>query len=339
MSRKIFEEIKDLITESRNPATFDIDSKSTLQILKLINAEDKKVPLAIEKQIPQIAKGVELIVKAFKKGGRLFYIGAGTSGRLGVLDAAECPPTFGTDPKMIRGIIAGGYKSLVRSREGVEDNLKAAENDLKKAGLKKEDIVVGIAASKRTPYVLGALKYAQKIGARTIFIFCNPLRGLRVKPDVVISPLLGPEVVTGSTRMKAGTAQKLILNMLSTTAMIKIGKVYENLMIDLQAKSQKLKERSKRIIMQVTGVNYKQAEKYLRLSGGSVKTALVMILSNVDKKEAEKRLKKAEGLVRKALFRRLKATAREATANEFRENKKGDLCLIVQTVKPSTMPG
>jgi N-acetylmuramic acid 6-phosphate etherase len=301
LSRKVFEEIKDLITEARNPVTFDIDSKSTLQILKLINAEDKKVPLAVEKQIPQIAKGVELIVKTFKKGGRLFYIGAGTSGRLGVLDAAECPPTFGTDPKMIRGIIAGGYKSLVRSREGVEDNIKAGEKDLKKAGLTKKDVVVGIAASKRTPYVLGALKYAKKIGAKTIFIFCNPIKELKVKPDVIISPLLGPEVVTGSTRMKAGTAQKLILNMLSTTAMIKIGKVYENLMIDLQAKSQKLRERSKRIIMQVTGVNYRQAEKYLRLSGGSVKTALIMILSNVDKKEAEKRLKKVGGFVRKAV--------------------------------------
>jgi len=301
LSRKVFNELKNLITESRNPATFGIDSKSTLQILKLINAEDRKVPLAVEKQIPQIAKGVELIVKTFKKGGRLFYIGAGTSGRLGVLDAAECPPTFGTDPKMIKGIIAGGYKSLVRSREGVEDNIKAAEKDLKNAGLTKKDVVVGIAASRRTPYVLGALKYAKKVGAKTIFIFCNPIKGLKVKPDVIISPLLGPEVLTGSTRMKAGTAQKLILNMLSTTAMIKIGKVYENLMIDLQAKSQKLRERSKRIIMQVTGVNYKQAEKYLRLSGGSVKTALVMIFSNVDKKEAEKRLKKAGGFVRKAV--------------------------------------
>ena len=303
MSRKVFNELKNLITEARNPATFDIDSKSTLQILKLINAEDKKVPLAVEQQIPQIAKGVELIVKAFKKRGRLFYIGAGTSGRLGVLDAAECPPTFGTDPRMIRGIIAGGYKSLIRSKEGVEDNLKSGERDLKRVGLKKGDVIVGIAASKRTPYVLGALGYAKKIGAKTIFIFCNPIKGLKVKPDVIISPLLGPEVVTGSTRMKAGTAQKLVLNMLSTCAMIKIGKVYENLMVDLRAKSQKLKERSKRIIMQVTGVNYKQTEKYLRLSGGSVKTSLVMILSNVDKKEAEKKLRKADGFVRKAVGR------------------------------------
>jgi N-acetylmuramic acid 6-phosphate etherase len=302
LSRKVFNEIKNLITEARNPATFDIDSKSTLQILRLINAEDKKVPKSIEKAIPRIARGVELIVKSFKQGGRLFYIGAGTSGRLGVLDAAECPPTFGTDPKMIKGIIAGGYKCLIRSREGVEDNLKAGAINLKRAGLKKEDVVVGIAASRRTPYVLGALKYAKKVKANTIFVCCNPGKGLKVKPDVTISPLLGPEVITGSTRMKAGTAQKLILNMLTTCTMIKMGKVYQNLMVDLQAKSQKLSERSKRIIMEVTGVNYKQAEKYLRLSGGEVKTALVMILAKVDEIEAEKRLKRAGGFVRKAVY-------------------------------------
>jgi N-acetylmuramic acid 6-phosphate etherase len=301
LSRKVFNEIKNLITEARNPATFDIDSKSTLQILKLINSEDKKVPKSIEKVIPQIARGVELIVKSFKKEGRLFYIGAGTSGRLGVLDAAECPPTFGTDPRMIKGIIAGGYKCLIRSREGVEDNLKAGATDLKKVGLKKQDVVVGIAASRRTPYVLGALKYAKKVRAKTIFVFCNPGKKLKVKPDVTISLVLGPEVITGSTRMKAGTAQKLILNMLTTCSMIKMGKVYQNLMVDLQVKSQKLSERSKRIIMEVTGVNYKQAEKYLRLSGGKVKTALVMILAKVDKIEAEKRLRKAGGFVRKAV--------------------------------------
>ena len=302
MSRKVFNEIKNLITESRNPATFDIDSKSTLQILKLINSEDKKIPESIEKVIPQIARGVELIVKSFKKGGRFFYIGAGTSGRLGVLDAAECPPTFGTDPKMIKGIIAGGYKCLIRSKEGVEDNFKAGAIDLKKVGLKKQDVVVGIAASRRTPYVLGALKYAKKTRAKTIFVFCNPGKDLKVKPDVTISPVLGPEVITGSTRMKAGTAQKLILNMLTTCSMIKMGKVYQNLMVDLQAKSQKLSERSKRIIMEVTGVNYKQAEKYLRLSGGKVKTTLVMILAKINRLEAEKRLRKAGGFIRKALY-------------------------------------
>jgi len=302
LSRKVFNEIKNLITEARNPATFNIDSKSTLQILKLINSEDKKIPKAIKREIPQIAKGVELIVKAFKKGGRLFYIGAGTSGRLGVLDAAECPPTFGTDPRMIKGIIAGGYKCLIRSKEGVEDNLKAGAMDLKKADLKKEDVVVGIAASKRTPYVLGALKYAKKTRAKTIFVFCNPGKGLKVKPDVIISPVLGPEVITGSTRMKAGTAQKLILNMLTTCSMIKMGKVYQNLMVDLQAKSQKLSERSKRIIMEITGINYREAERYLQLSGGKVKTALVMLLSRVGRIEAEKRLKKAGGFVRKTLY-------------------------------------
>jgi len=302
LSRKVFNEIKNLITEARNPATFDIDSKSTLQILKLINSEDKKIPKVIKREIPQIAKGVELIVKSFKKGGRLFYIGAGTSGRLGVLDAAECPPTFGTDPKMIKGIIAGGYKCLIRSKEGVEDNLKAGAMDLKKAGLKKEDVVVGIAASKRTPYVLGALKYAKKTRAKTIFVFCNPGKGLKVKPDVIISPVLGPEVITGSTRMKAGTAQKLILNMLTTCSMIKMGKVYQNLMVDLQAKSQKLSERSKRIIMEITGINYREAERYLQLSGGKVKTALVMLLSRVGRIEAEKRLKKTGGFVRKTLY-------------------------------------
>jgi len=268
----------------------------------VINAEDKKVPKTIERELPQIAKGVELIVRAFKKGGRLFYIGAGTSGRLGVLDAAECPPTFGTDPKMIKGIIAGGYKCLIRSKEGVEDNLKAGAMDLKKAGLKKEDVVVGIAASKRTPYVLGALKYAKKTRAKTIFVFCNPGKGLKVKPDVIISPVLGPEVITGSTRMKAGTAQKLILNMLTTCSMIKMGKVYQNLMVDLQAKSQKLSERSKRIIMEITGINYREAERYLQLSGGKVKTALVMLLSRVGRIEAEKRLKKTGGFVRKTLY-------------------------------------
>jgi len=301
LSRKVFEEIKHLITEARNPASIDIDSKSTLQILKLINAEDKKVPKAVEKVIPRIAEAVELIVKSFKNGGRLFYLDAGTSGRLGVLDAAECPPTFGTPPRMIKGIIAGGRRSLVRSKEGAEDDVKAAALDLKKVRLRKIDVVVGIAASKRTPYVLAALKYAKKVGAKTIFIFCNPLKDLKIKPDVVISPVLGPEVVTGSTRMKAGTAQKLILNMLTTTAMIKTGKVYQNLMVDLQARSQKLSERSKRIIMELAGVSYKKAEKYLNLSGGKVKTALVMILSKIDRIEAEKRLKKAGGFVRKAL--------------------------------------
>lgn len=304
MSKKVFEEIKSLITESPNPETENIDSKSTKKILELINKEDQKVAKEVKKTIPQIVKGVDLIVSSLKGGGRLFYIGAGTSGRLGVLDSAECPPTFGTDPKKISGIIAGGYKTLVRSKEGVEDDFSSGEEDLKKRNLNKCDVVVGIAASRRTPYVLGALKYAKKIKAKTIFLFCNPSSQLEIKPDVVISPVLGPEVIAGSTRMKAGTAQKLILNMLSTCAMIKLGKVYKNLMVDLQAKSKKLEERSKRIIMILTGLDYRKAGVYLKKADGKVKKALLMILAKVDKKEAEKRLKKSMGFVREALMKK-----------------------------------
>lgn len=303
MSKKVFEEIKNLITESRNPKTIRIDSLSPFQILKLINSEDKRVPKVVEKQIPKIARAVELLVKTFRAGGRLFYMGAGTSGRLGVLDAAECPPTFGTDPKMIRGVIAGGYKTLIRSKEGVEDYFKAAKKDLSKVKLNKKDILVGIAASRRTPYVLAGLKYAKKIGCKTIFIFCNPNLSspINIKADVEIPLIVGPEVIMGSTRMKAGTAQKLVLNMLSTTAMIKLGKVYQNMMVDLKATSQKLVERSKRTIMIVTGVDYRKASFYLIQADGNVKTAVVMILAVVDKKEARRRLEKAKGFVRGAL--------------------------------------
>jgi len=301
LSRKVFREIQSALTEKRNPRSHKIDTLSTLKILKLINTADRKPVLAVQEELKKIAKAVEIVVKVFKKGGRLFYVGAGTSGRLGVLDAAECPPTFGTDPKMIQGIIAGGYRTLIRSREGVEDNFQAGALDLKKVKLSHKDVVIGIAASKRTPYVLGALQYAQKIGSLTVFIYCNPNFQTKVKADVEICPKVGPEVITGSTRMKAGTAQKMVLNLISTTAMIKLGKVYQNLMVDLQATSQKLVERSKRTIMLVTGVNYQTAEKHLKLAGGSVKTALVMILTNSTKVDAERRLKKAGGFVRKAL--------------------------------------
>ena len=301
MSKRVFNQIKDLVTEKRNPDTFDIDTKFTLQILKLINKEDKKVALAVEKELPNIAKAVDLIVNAFKNKGRLFYIGAGTSGRLGVLDAAECPPTFGTPPGMIKGVIAGGRRTLVRSKEGVEDDFKAGGKDLEKNKITKKDVVVGITASRRTPYVLGALEKAKKVGAKTIFVFCNPSCNLKTKVDVAISPILGPEVIAGSTRMKAGSAQKMILNMLTTASMIKMGKVYQNLMVDLQAKSEKLVERSKRIIMMLTGVDYKEAGKYLKRAGGKVKTALVMILANTDKETAEKRLKETGGFVAKAI--------------------------------------
>jgi N-acetylmuramic acid 6-phosphate etherase len=305
LSKQVFNQIKDLVTEERNPDTFDIDTKSTLQILKLINQEDRKVALTVEKELPNIARAVDLIVSVLKNKGRLFYVGAGTSGRLGVLDAAECPPTFGTPPGMIKGIIAGGRRTLVRSKEGVEDDFKAGGKDLEKNKITKKDVVVGIAASRRTPYVLGALEKAKKVGAKTIFIFCNPTSRLKIKVDVSISPILGPEVIAGSTRMKAGSTQKMILNMLTTASMIKLGKVYQNLMVDLQAKSEKLVERSKRIIMMLTGVDYKEAGKYLKRAGGKVKTALVMILANTDKKTAEKRLKKTGGFVAKAISGRV----------------------------------
>lgn len=304
MSRKVFQEISRALTEQRHPKSYKLDTLSTLQILKLINSEDRKPALAVQRELPQIAEVVEIVVNVFKGGGRLFYIGAGTSGRLGVLDAAECPPTFGTDPKMIQGIIAGGYRTLIRSREGVEDDSKAGAKDLKKVELTKKDVVVGIAASKRTPYVLGALQYAKNIGSSTVFIYCNPNFRASFKADVEICPKVGPEVITGSTRMKAGTAQKMVLNLISTTAMLKLGKIYENLMVDLQATSQKLVERSKRTIILVTGVNYRTAGKYLRLSGGSVKTALVMILGNCTRKEAEQKLKRVGGFVRKAVERK-----------------------------------
>lgn len=301
MSRRVFEEIKGLITEKRNRKTLFIDRKSTLEILKLINSEDKKVAFCVEKTLPSIAKGVELIVKALKNGGRLFYVGAGTSGRLGVLDAAECPPTFGTNPKMIKGIISGGYKTLIRSQEGVEDKYFQGKEDIRKNKITEKDVVVGIAASRRTPYVLGALEQAKKLKAKTIFIFCNPLKNLKIKTDVSINPVVGSEVIMGSTRMKSGTAQKMVLNMLSTASMVKLGKVYQNMMVDLRATSEKLLERSKRIIMIATGVDYHLAEKYLKKADGSVKEALVMILANIDKKEAEKRLRKAGGFIYQAI--------------------------------------
>jgi N-acetylmuramic acid 6-phosphate etherase len=301
LSKKVFFQIEKALTEQRNPRTFKIDTLPTLEILKLINTEDHKPALAVRKELKSIARAVELVTAALKKGGRLFYLGAGTSGRLGVLDAAECPPTFGTDPKQIRGVIAGGYRTLIRSREGVEDNLKAGAADLRRVRLSRKDVVTGIAASKRTPYVLGGLQYAKRVGAKTVFIYCNPNFKADFKADVEICPKVGPEVITGSTRMKAGTAQKMVLNLISTAAMIKLGKVYQNLMVDLRATSQKLVERSKRTIMLVTGVSYSTAEKYLKSSGGSVKTALVMILAKLDKKEAEKRLQKAQGFVRTAI--------------------------------------
>ncbi|MFC1477546.1 N-acetylmuramic acid 6-phosphate etherase, partial [candidate division KSB1 bacterium] len=241
------------------------------------------------------------IVEAFKQGGRLFYIGAGTSGRLGILDASECPPTFGSDPEMVQGIIAGGYEALVTSQEGAEDDESQGKADLAARGFSRQDVLCGLTASKRTPYVIGALNYARSIGSPTIYITCTPRRELKTEADVSICPVVGPEVIMGSTRMKAGTAEKMVLNMLTTASFICLGKVYKNMMIDLKMNSNKLIERAKRVIMMVTGVDYEAAETALSQADGHVKSAIVMLLGDVSYAEAQRQLEGAEGFVRKSL--------------------------------------
>lgn len=301
-TQALFTELSKLTTEQRNPHSMDIDARSTEEILKIINDEDKTVPYAVEKELPYIAQAVELIVKALKNGGRLLYFGAGTSGRLGVVDASECPPTFGTPYGMIKGYIAGGKEAMFRIQEGAEDYEENGAKDILLAQVTNKDVVCGIAASRRTPYVIGAVKKAKELGATTLYITCNPRENFNIKEvDVAICPYVGPEVIMGSTRMKSGTAQKLVLNMLSTTAMIRMGKVYENMMIDLQMTNKKLVERSKRIVMTITGVGYDEASNYLQQAGGHVKTTLVMIKAGVSAEEARERLVKADSFVRRAI--------------------------------------
>ena len=301
MDNEVFNEIAGLITESRNPKSMKLDALEVPEILKIINEEDKKISFAVEKEISYIAKAVELVVHAFKSGGRLIYIGAGTSGRLGVLDASECPPTFGIPEEMVQGIIAGGYDALVSAQEGSEDMIENGPRDLQERNLSGKDVVCGIAASRRTPYVVAGVEYAHSIGCKTIYVTCTPREEMNVNVDVAICPVVGPEVVMGSTRMKSGTAQKLVLNMITTTAMIRLGKVYENMMVDLQMNSRKLEERSKRTLMIITGIDYGEAERILLKAGGHVKTAVVMQIAKVDGKIAEKALAKTEGFVRKAI--------------------------------------
>jgi N-acetylmuramic acid 6-phosphate etherase len=301
-NKELFKEITELTTEQRNPNSMDIDARSTTEILTIINNEDKKVAHAVEKEIPYIAEAVELIVHALKNGGRLLYFGAGTSGRLGVVDASECPPTFGTPFGMIDGFIAGGKEAMFRAQEGAEDHEENGAKDVLAANVTDKDVVCGIAASRRTPYVVGAVKKAKQIGAKTLYVTCNPRENFNIKEvDVAMCPYVGPEVIMGSTRMKSGTAQKLVLNMLTTTSMIRLGKVYENMMIDLQMTNKKLVERSKRIVMTITGLSYEEAGDYLSEAKGHVKTALVMIKAQVSADEAKKRLKLADGFVRKAI--------------------------------------
>jgi N-acetylmuramic acid 6-phosphate etherase len=300
----IFLEISLLATEQNNPRTRNIDIATTEEILKMINEEDKTVPLAVEKEIPNIAKGVELIVEAFKNGGRLFYIGAGTSGRLGIVDASECPPTFGTPPEMVQGIIAGGKEAVFRAKEGCEDNENEGRKVIDEYGITQSDVVVGIAASGRTPFVKAAVNEAKARGIRTIFIATSPVekvKELGVMADVYICPVVGPEVIAGSTRMKSGTAQKLVLNMLSTASMIKLGKTFGNVMVDLQLTNNKLKERAKKIIMDICGVDYPTAVEVLSKADGKVKVALVMLLGKVDKEEAIRLLDISNGFVKIAL--------------------------------------
>ncbi|MBN2366095.1 MAG: N-acetylmuramic acid 6-phosphate etherase [Calditrichaeota bacterium] len=301
MKDNVFDEIKNLITEASNPASEDIDTKSTTEILEIINCEDHKVAPIVKEEIPYIAQAVDMLVDTFRNGGRLFYIGAGTSGRLGVLDAAECPPTFGTDPEMVQGIIAGDREALVTAQEGLEDRPELGVRDLMVRGFTKNDVACGVASSYRTPYVLGAVRKAREIGAKTIYVTCNPRSEIKIDVDVAICPVVGPEVVMGSTRMKAGTATKLVLNMLTTASMIRLGKVYGNMMVDLIMTNRKLQERSKRVVMMITGVSYDKAADVLNRAGGHVKTALVMILSNTDAEEARIRLKQSNGMVRQAI--------------------------------------
>ncbi|MHC4477043.1 MAG: N-acetylmuramic acid 6-phosphate etherase [Planctomycetota bacterium] len=273
-------------TEKSNPRSENIDRLSTRDIVRLINAEDMLVAPAVGKEQRNIAAAVDMIVERFRKGGRLFYVGAGTSGRLGVLDASECPPTFGVRPSLVQGIIAGGRRALVRAVEGAEDSADDGAQAVVKNGVQAKDVVVGIAACGMTPYVRAALKQALKIGAGTIFITCAPEAVKHIPAEIIINPVVGPEVVTGSTRMKAGTATKLVLNTLTTTAMIKMGKVYGNLMVDLNATNEKLRDRSERIVMQMTGLSRAKAKKLLRKAKGGVKAAIVMYIRQVNLPQA-----------------------------------------------------
>jgi N-acetylmuramic acid 6-phosphate etherase len=296
-----FDEFARLATEQRNPRTLDLDRLGTTGILERISAEDHLVPAAVAREIPYIAQVVELVVASFREGGRLLYVGAGTSGRLGVLDASECPPTFGSPPELVQGIVAGGTSALVRAVEGAEDRSEEGERAIVEKGVNARDTVIGLAASRRTPFVVGALARARSLGARTAYVTCTPRSEFRLEVDVAICPEVGPEALMGSTRMKCGTAQKLVLNMITTTAFVRSGKVYENMMVDLMATSQKLVERGRRTVMTVTGCDYDTAAKTLEQAGGSVKTAIVMLERRCSRSDAEQRLARAGGFVRAAL--------------------------------------
>ena len=301
MAENLLQTLSTLITEQRNPNSMHVDSLSALEIVQLMNLEDKQVPLAIEKCLPQIAQAVECIVAAFQQGGRLVYIGAGTSGRLGVLDASECPPTFGVSPEMVKGIIAGGERALRHPIEGAEDSKSQAVVDLQTIQFSSKDVLVGIAASGRTPYVIGALEYAKSLSSVTASIASNPNSAMANIVDIAIDTVVGPEVLTGSSRLKSGTAQKLVLNMLTTASMILMGKCYQNLMVDVQASNEKLKARAIRIVMQATDCDKALAEETLKQADQNAKLAIMMILSGLDRAQAEALLEKHQGKLQLAL--------------------------------------
>ncbi|WP_305831088.1 N-acetylmuramic acid 6-phosphate etherase [Photobacterium leiognathi] len=291
-----------LVTESRNVASENIDMLSTIDMLKVINQEDQKVALAVEAVIPEIAKVVDLIAEAFQTGGRLIYTGAGTSGRLGILDASECPPTYGSDPDLVIGLIAGGHKAILKAVENAEDNVELGVTDLQQIGFNHKDVLVGIAASGRTPYVIGSMDYAKSVGAKVAALSCNANSPMADIADINITPIVGAEVVTGSSRMKAGTAQKLVLNMLTTGAMIRTGKVFGNLMVDVEATNAKLIQRQKNIVVEATGCSESQAAEALTQCNNHCKTAILMILLNINADLAAAKLSKHHGFIRHALL-------------------------------------
>lgn len=290
-----------LVSEGRNPETMDIDLLSSLEIVERMNQQDAQVPVAVEKVLPEIAQAVDKITAAFKSGARLIYMGAGTSGRLGVLDASECPPTFGVSDQMVIGLIAGGPEAILKAKEGAEDSLELGVEDLKSIQFSKQDVLVGIAASGRTPYVIGALKYANEIGATSVALSCNPDSPIADIAQIAISPVVGPEALTGSTRLKSGTAQKLVLNMLTTASMIRIGKSYQNLMVDVKATNKKLVARAARIVMQATECEKALAVETLKQTDYDVKLAILMILTDLDLATAKQQLSKQSGFLRKAV--------------------------------------
>lgn len=300
-NQKLFNQLQTLLTEQRNSRSNEIDLAGSKAIVSIINSEDKKVAESVEKRLDIIADAIDAIVDNLKKGGRLLYFGAGTSGRLGVLDAAECPPTFGTNPEVVQGFIAGGEKAMFVAQEGAEDLEVYGEQEIERLNVTKYDIITGLAASGRTPYVHGVINKAREIGSTTIFITTVSKEQVELNADFMIDIPVGPEVIMGSTRMKSATAQKMVLNMLTTGAMIRLGKVYQNVMVDLQLTNKKLEERAKRIVMMLSNTSYEESSAYLNKADNHVKTALLMAIAKIDKDEAYEALQKHDGFIRKAL--------------------------------------